>query len=111
MINIIYCKTVAKGIQEFYLRVESKEYYLFKQNYRVSNKEVYRAGIRVNEIRRFKSHYSKAVRRIAEKLYIYISYIEKDYGVAVLNKTKKKEDKKKCFYSRKHFDFNGRYAM
>lgn len=66
MINIIYCKTVAKGIQEFYLRVESKEYYLFKQNYRVSNKEVYRAGIRVNEIRRL--DYSQVNRHKKEKV-------------------------------------------
>ena len=106
MMNTIYCKTVSKGIQAFYLCMGTKKYHLFEQNYRVSNKEVYGVGIRSDEIGRLKSHCSTAVRKTAEKLYIYIKYIEKEYGVSVLNKTKQKEDKKRCIYSRKNFNLN-----
>ena len=107
MRNMIYCKTVSKGIQAFYLCVGSKRYYLFEQNYKVSNKEVYETGKQLDEIGRLKSHWSAAVRKTAEKLYAYIPYIEKEYGVAVFNKTQKK----KCIYSRKNFHLYDRYAM
>ena len=37
----IFCKTVAKGKQSFYIAVGGKTYFLFQQAYRVSNKEFF----------------------------------------------------------------------
>ena len=37
----VYCRTVAKGIQEYYLAVDGKRYYLFAQDFRVSNRDYF----------------------------------------------------------------------
>lgn len=46
----IFCRTVAKGKQSFYVTVAGKRYYLFTQDYRVSNKEFFQNGVGISEI-------------------------------------------------------------
>ena len=106
MANKIYCRTVAKGRQAFYLEANSKEYFLFEQDFRSSNKKMYRNSISICEVRKLKSHASTAVRHTAEKLIPYIKYVEKEYGIAVLKKTKNKDAGKAKFYTRKGFNWN-----
>lgn len=42
------------------------------------------------ELRKLKKHCSYSVRHTAEKLPVYIRYIEQEYGVLIMEKTKRK---------------------
>ena len=102
----IYCKTVARGQQAFYLVVDNKEYYLFSQDYRVSVKNYFMSGISIRETGNYSNAPGMAVRRTLDKLKNYIPYIEKEYGIAVMNKTKKKQSQIKCNpYKRQSFNW------
>ena len=101
----IYCKTVAIGLQAFYLVADNKEYYLFSQDYRASVKEYFFAGRSINETKDFGGVHSVAVRRTLEKLRVYIPYIEKEYGITVMEKTKKRQLKKPAAYKRTAFNW------
>lgn len=89
MKNIILCRTTAKETQNFYCLANGKEYYLFSQNYRKSVKEYYRTGVTVDRAIDFSASEGRALRRTMEKLRVYIPYAEKEYGISILNKTKK----------------------
>lgn len=89
----IICKTTAKGVQSFYLRCNKCEYYLFSQPYRVSVKEYFRFGLPIKECSNYSSR-SYAVRKTLDKIYSHIRYVEKEYGIAVLEKTKQKANAK-----------------
>lgn len=91
----IYCKTIAKGQQAFYLVVNNKEYYLFTQNYRISVKDYFASGISIQESTNYANAHSAAVRNTLDKLKSYIPYIEKEYGIAVMTRTKNHRDKKR----------------
>lgn len=95
MKHSIFCKTTAKGEQSFYLRSDAKTYYLFTQNYRASVKQHYAGGVSVNRALDYSSGIGKSVRKTMEKLRAYIPYVEKEYGICVLDKTQKKHTKKK----------------
>ena len=84
----VFCVTVAKGQQAFYVTVNGKKYFLFQQNYRVSNKEFFGKGIGINQINDYSKTRSQAVRNTLDKLPSYIHYIEKEYGVAIYEKSK-----------------------
>lgn len=101
----IFCRTVAKGKQSFYVTVEGKRYYLFTQGYRVSNKEFFQNGVFISEINNYSGVHSTAVKRTLEKLPSYIRYIEKEFGVAIYEKTQKaqKLQKKQKPYKREKF--------
>ena len=95
MANTIYCKTVAKGKQAFYVKVEGRDYYLFSQDYRISNKEFFQNGVTVDRALNHSSSRSEAVRKTMTKLVPYIRYIEQEYDLEVLRKTIKNNEKKK----------------
>lgn len=102
----VYCKLAAKGQQAFYLVVENKEYYLFSQDYRSSVKEYFMSGISIRETTNFANAHSAAVRRTLDKLKTYIPYIEKEYGIVVMDKTRKRQDKKRTKpYRRQSFNW------
>ncbi len=95
MTNIIYCRTVAKGIQSFYVTVEGRDYYLFSQNFRKSNKEFYRNGVIVDRALNHSLSRSTSVRKTMTKLVPYIRYIEQEYDLEILRKTIKNNEKKR----------------
>ena len=75
----------------FYLRVGNESYYLFNQKWRSDVKRYFTAGVSVD--RALKQNTRKTptcIRRVVEKLPGYIHYIEQEYDVVVLNKTKKR---------------------
>lgn len=77
----VFCKTVAKGQQAFYVMVNGKRYFLFQQNYRVSNKEFFGKGIGINQI----NDYSKtrnAGRANFDKVMQTIQEYQKVFGCA-----------------------------
>jgi hypothetical protein len=82
----IYCKTVAKGVQAFYVAVGSKSYFLFNQKYYTGVRDYFSRGKRIDELSSACKHCNAAVRRTAAKLPVYLQYVEKEYGVVLYNK-------------------------
>ena len=101
----IYCKATSKGIHTFYLSVDKKEYLLFSQNYRKSNREFFLNGKVLSEVLSATDVRSHATRKTIEKLLPAIKYIEKEYGIAVLERTMRKDDKMRNAFKRKKFMF------
>ena len=104
----VYCRTVAKGRQAFYVNVNGKDYFLFEQDYRVSNKEFFMNGYFLTDKVDYSKIRSKATRITLAKLPAYIKYIESAYGISIYEKTKRKEkrEKIKTAYKRKPFLWN-----
>ena len=104
----VFCKTVAKGTQAFYVQVNGKNYYLFEQAFRRSNKEYFAGGVEIHSISNFSNVHSSAVRHTLEKLPSYIKYVEGEYGVSIYEKTKLKEKRQKIKtpYKRGQFLWN-----
>lgn len=100
----IFCRTVAKGKQSFYVTVNGDKYFLFTQDYRVSNKKFFQNGVSISEINNYSGVHSAAVRKTLDKLPSYIRYVEKEYGVAIYEKTKRAQQlKRKTAYKREQF--------
>jgi hypothetical protein len=96
MKTIIYCKPTEKGMHSFYLINGDEEYYLFSQAYRRSVANYYGRGVLFdNAIKYSKAHNDSAITRTMTKLPMYIRYIEKEYGIYVLDKTKKNMDSRR----------------
>jgi len=88
--SIIYCSVSKQGDHTFYLRLDGDEYYLFTQKHRKSVHKFYSDGVRLDDAIDFgRSHRDNAITRTMSKLPMYIRYIEKENGIAVLNKTKR----------------------
>ena len=102
---IIHSKVRNKGEQTFYVKVNGRDYFLFTQDYRKSNKDVFAKGVVVDDLRKLSSHCSTSVRATVEKLPSYLHYIESEYGVAIYDKTERKQkvQKVKTPYKRTPF--------
>lgn len=99
----IYCKTIAKGKQAYYLRVNNNDYMLFIQNYKKSNRDYFADGQPLSVVFGSKNVHSTATLKTIERLRPAIRYIEKEYGICVLDSTKKMHDKTKAPYKRQRF--------
>lgn len=100
----VFCRTVAKGEQAFYVTVDGKEYYLFRQNYKVSNKLFFQNGVSIDCINNYNGVHSMAVRHTLDKLPSYLRYVEKEYDIAIYSRTNKdKAPKKQKPYKREAF--------
>jgi hypothetical protein len=93
MKKTIYCKTVAKGMQAFYVEVDGKSYYLFNQKYRVGVRNYFVAGKSVNDLAAASKHHNSAVRRTATKLPAYLKFVEKEYDVVIYDKMESRKSK------------------
>ena len=82
----IYCKTVAKGIQAFYIIVGSKTYFLFNQKYYAGVRNYFAQGRRIDDLSSACKDRNAAVRRTANKLPSYLRYIEKEYDIVIYDK-------------------------
>ncbi len=90
MSTTIYCKPTNKGIHSFYMIVNNEEYYLFSQSYRKGVEQYFGRGVHISEsMKHSKAHRDSAITRTMDKLPMYIKYIEKEYGIGVMNKTRK----------------------
>ena len=83
MKNRVYCITAAQGIQEYYLKTESGRYYLFEQDYHVSNRDYFKGGIEVEKVGDFKNVKSTSVRNVLDKLPRYLRKLDKRYGLGL----------------------------
>lgn len=91
----LFCKSDGRGRHSFYLQAENEVYFLFCQDYRRSNEEYFGRGVLLSDGLDFSGVRNYAVRKTVEKLRIYVRYAEKEYGIAVLNKTKKREERER----------------
>lgn len=92
---IIFCRTEAKGKHTFYVKTREDTYYLFQQDYRKTNNEYFKNGVSITDINNYGGVHSTSVRKTLDKLPIFIRYVEKEYGVAIYEKTKLKQEKVK----------------
>ena len=77
--------------QDFYIRVDGNDYFLFRQPYRKGVKEYFGNGVHLNKA--LKNNWNKldrAILRTIDKLPSYIKYIEKEYGLVILEQTKRR---------------------
>ena len=96
MTTKIYSKVTSKGIHSFYLSCNEGNFFLFCQNYRRGVSEHFGGGLTLNDaLDVTKGKGNTAIVRTIRKLPIYIRYIEKEYGICILSKTKRKERKKR----------------
>lgn len=79
----VYCRTVAKGIQEYYLQTESGKYYLFEQSYRRTNRDYFKFGVEIDRIGDFSKVQSTSVKNTLEKLPRYLKRLDKRYGLGL----------------------------
>lgn len=86
---IVYCKTTGHNIHSFYIRTGKEEFYLFSQTYKKGVHRYYAGGVDLKRaIDPSKSRHDSSILRTMDKLPKYIIYIEKEYGTAILEKTK-----------------------
>jgi hypothetical protein len=93
MKKTIYCKTVSKGVQAFYVEFGANTYFLFNQKYYVGVRDFFVRGQDINKLALASKHYNSAVRRTAKKLSSYLQYIEKEYGIVIFDKKDKLKSK------------------
>lgn len=94
----IYCRTIDKGVQAFYLEVGNDSFYMFSQPYRKSVKEYYRNGVVLGDsFKCSRACGDTAVTRTMSKIPKHIRYIEKEYEIEILEQTKRKHDKRRQF--------------
>ncbi|MBO7178439.1 MAG: hypothetical protein J6V69_04995 [Clostridia bacterium] len=84
----ITCRTIDKGIQEFYLIHCGETYTLFQQEYRKSNKEFFSKGIYLSDLNKYSKVHSSCVKHMLDKLPLAIACVEKEYGIVVYEKKK-----------------------
>ena len=91
MKTMIYCRPTAQGIHSFYIISEGEEFFLFSQNYRKGVHSYFSKGVRLDEAYDYsKTNRDSAVIKTMNKLPMYIKYIEREYGITILNQTKKR---------------------
>jgi|GEM_PF-3961621 len=93
MKKTIYCNTVAKGVQAFYLAVGAKSYFLFNQKYYVGVRDYFGAGRLISELSSASKYHNTAVRNTANKLSSHLRYVEREYGVVVFDKRNRQRSK------------------
>lgn len=100
----VYCKTTAKDVQSYFLTDGKNDYYLFNSGFRRSNKEFFSQGRFIQEVLDARRHVSASVQRISIRLISAIRYIESEYGICVLQRTAKKQQKKRSVKSFEIYD-------
>ncbi len=94
MANFIYSRTIDKDKQAFYLVSQDREYYLFTQKFYRGVKSFFHNKVLLkNALDLSKSHHDTMLIKTMTKLPIYIRYIEKEYGIAIMEATIKKKEK------------------
>lgn len=94
MANFIYSRTTDKDKQTFYLVSQDREYYLFTQKFHRGVKAFFHNKVLLRDtLDVSRSRHDTALIKTMTKLPIYIKYIEKEYGVAIMESTIKKREK------------------
>lgn len=74
--------------------VGTEEFFLFSQAYRKGVEEYYGRGVRIDESMKYsRAYHDSAITRTMDKIPMYVKYIEKEYAIEVLERTKKRSSK------------------
>ncbi len=99
---IVFCKTTKRGEQSFYIADDHRQYFLFAQEFRRSNKEYFGRGVILDNIYDFSHTRSTSTIRTLEKIQKYIPYIEREEGIVLRRQTRRKQARsQKSFRQRK----------
>ena len=106
----ISCQTAKPDLISFYLEAGNKKYLLCNYRYYTSVWNYFVGGSPISSVFSKAGKHSHALRAIKRKLPAYLQYVEKEEGIAVLQKTQQKRDKrafssKKQAYKRQRFDW------
>ncbi len=87
---MIMCKdSGTKGIINFYAVDGNENYFLFQQKFRHSTYDFYKKGIPLSRAFSHRNtHDNKAIANVIKRLPAQIAYAEREYGIAIMNKTK-----------------------
>ena len=92
--STIYCKTTSKGVQSFYANVHGQDHFLFSQNYRTGVRNYFIRPKSIDKALDFScANGDFCLVHTMEKLPSYIRYIEREYGIEVLDKTRRKNER------------------
>lgn len=86
---VVFCTQPVRGTLYFFVAQEGERYYLFGQPFRPSLWDRYRFGVRLDDALNWAKGRLPADRKVCEKLFKSIPYIEKEYGLALLRKSRK----------------------
>lgn len=86
---VILCTQPIRGTLYFFVVSEGERYYLFGQSFRPSLWDRYRFGVRLDDALDWEKGRFPADRKVCERLFKSIPYIEKEYGLVLLRKSRK----------------------
>ena len=86
---VIHCTQPIRGALYFFVVSEGERYYLFGQSFRPSLWNRYRFGVQLDDALDWAKGRFPADRKVCEKLFKSIPYIEKAYGLALLRRSRK----------------------
>ena len=96
MKTFIYCQNKEYGVHTFYLKAKGQTYLLFRQTYHMGVGNYFGNGVSVSEaIDHAKARHDQALLKTMTKMPAYIRYIEKEYGIEILEQTKKRNDRQR----------------
>ncbi len=90
----VYCKPTEKGVHSFFLSVEGKDYFLFRQRYSTSNRNFFGSGVPLDRVFSFRNVHSVATQRTLDKIQTAIPLAERRFGIAVTKKQLRKTDRR-----------------
>lgn len=87
----VYCRRNETNTLDFYVADKGCEYYLFSQKAYLGVEKHFRNGVSLsNAINHSKGRADYMIHKIMSKLPIYIKYVEKEYGIALLEQSKRR---------------------
>ena len=93
---VIFCTQPVRGKLYFHVAAGGEEHCLFGQPFRASLWNRYRFGVRLEEaLDRSACRAVPAQMKVCEKLFRTIPYIEKEYGLALLRRTRRSSRRRK----------------
>ena len=89
--TIVFCRRTEKN-HDFYVRTDGNDFYLFSQKRRKSVGEFYEKGVILDKaINHGIGRPDWAIHHTMDKLVPYIRYIESEYKISILKKTKNRK--------------------
>ena len=85
----IFCNTKS-DMNHFYMSVGGCQYYLFSQKRKKGVEKYYSNGVDLNRALRHTGKCDRAIHKTMDKLPQYIKYVEQEFGIIILEKTRRK---------------------
>ena len=87
----VYCRRNEVNTLDFYIADKDCEYYLFSQKAYLGVEKYFKNGVVLdNAINHSKGRSDYMIHKIMSKIPLYIKYVEKEYGIAFLEQSKRR---------------------